>query len=53
MVVDGMTADEIVTDLPYLKIAGVAEALRFAALEMQERDLRCAVRLEASRRGRG
>lgn len=39
MVADGMTADEIVADLPYLGREDVAEALRFAAEAVREREL--------------
>jgi len=39
MVADGMTADEIVADLPDLTPADVAEALRFAAEAVREREL--------------
>jgi uncharacterized protein (DUF433 family) len=39
MVADGMTADEIVADLPYLEREDVAEALRFAAEAVREREL--------------
>lgn len=39
MVADGMTVDEILTDLPYLEREDVAEALRFAAEAVREREL--------------
>lgn len=39
MVADGMTADEIVADLPDLTPEDVAEALRFAAEAVREREL--------------
>ena len=39
MVADGMTVDEIVADLPYLVPEDVAEALRFAAEAVREREL--------------
>ena len=39
MVADGMTADEIIADLPYLEREDVAEALRFAAEAVREREL--------------
>ena len=39
MVADGMTAEEIVTDLPDLELADVADALRYAAEAMREREL--------------
>ncbi len=39
MVADGMSADEIVEEHPDLEAADVAEALRFAALAVQERQL--------------
>jgi uncharacterized protein (DUF433 family) len=39
MVADGMTADEIVRDLPYLEREDVEEALRFAADAVREREL--------------
>jgi uncharacterized protein (DUF433 family) len=39
MVADGMTVDEIVADLPDLFPEDVAEALRYAAAAMQEREL--------------
>lgn len=39
MVADGMTADEIVTDLPGLESEDVAEALRYAAEAVSERQL--------------
>jgi uncharacterized protein (DUF433 family) len=39
MVADGMTTDEILTDLPDLEPADVSEALRFAAESVREREL--------------
>jgi uncharacterized protein (DUF433 family) len=39
MVADGMTADEIVDELPDLRADDVAEALRYAAEAMREREL--------------
>ena len=39
MVADGMTADEIVADLPELEKEDVAEALRYAAEAVSERQL--------------
>ena len=39
MVTDGMTADEIVADLPYLEREDIADALRFAAEAVREREL--------------
>jgi uncharacterized protein (DUF433 family) len=39
MVADGMSADEIVEDLPDLTREDVAEALRFAAETVRERQL--------------
>lgn len=39
MVADGMSVDEIVTDLPYLEREDVAEALHFAAEAVQERQV--------------
>jgi uncharacterized protein (DUF433 family) len=39
MVADGMTADEIVRDLPYLEREDVEVALRFAADAVREREL--------------
>lgn len=39
MVADGMTAAEIVDDLPDLTLDDVAEALRYAAEAMRERQL--------------
>lgn len=39
MVADGMSVDEILTDLPYLEAEDVAEALRFAAEAVREREL--------------
>ncbi|RNI17049.1 DUF433 domain-containing protein [Flexivirga caeni] len=37
MVADGMTADEVVADLPDLELPDVAEALRYAAELTRER----------------
>ena len=39
MVADGMTTQEILTELPDLMSADVAEALRFAAETVREREL--------------
>lgn len=39
MVADGMTVDEIVEELPELEPADVAEALRYAAAAVREREL--------------
>ncbi len=39
MVADGMNATEIVTELPDLEIEDVAEALKYAAQAMLEREL--------------
>ncbi|MEU0269306.1 DUF433 domain-containing protein [Nocardioides sp. NPDC006303] len=39
MVADGMTADEIIDDLPDLVAEDVAEALRYAAEAVREREL--------------
>lgn len=39
MVADGMTAEEIVAELPDLQAADVAEALRYAAEQLRERHL--------------
>jgi uncharacterized protein (DUF433 family) len=39
MVADGMSADEILADLPYLEREDIAEALRFAAEAVREREL--------------
>jgi uncharacterized protein (DUF433 family) len=39
MVADGMTADEIVADFPYLEPEDVTEALRYAAEAVREREL--------------
>jgi uncharacterized protein (DUF433 family) len=39
MVADGMTADEIVDELPDLSTDDIAEALRYAAEAMREREL--------------
>jgi uncharacterized protein (DUF433 family) len=39
MVADGMTADEILADLPYLEREDVTEALRYAAEAVREREL--------------
>ncbi|WP_440712419.1 DUF433 domain-containing protein [Gordonia sp. FQ] len=39
MVADGMTAEEIVAEHPDLEVADVAEALRYAAEAVREREL--------------
>jgi uncharacterized protein (DUF433 family) len=39
MVADGMTADEILADFPYLGPEDVTEALRYAAEAVREREL--------------
>ena len=39
MVADGMTADEILADLPYLEREDITEALHFAAEAVREREL--------------
>jgi uncharacterized protein (DUF433 family) len=39
MVADGMTTDEIVAELPDLEAEDVAEALRYAAEALREREL--------------
>lgn len=39
MIADGMTVDEILTDLPELEAEDVAEALRYAAEAVREREL--------------
>jgi len=39
MVADGMTAPEIISELPSLEVEDVAEALRFAAHALLEREL--------------
>jgi uncharacterized protein (DUF433 family) len=39
MLADGMTTDEILRDLPDLESEDVAEALRFAAAAVREREL--------------
>jgi uncharacterized protein (DUF433 family) len=39
MVADGMTPDEIVEELPDLEVEDVAEALRYAAEAVKEREL--------------
>lgn len=39
MVADGMTVDEILEDLPDLEAEDVAEALRYAAEAVREREL--------------
>lgn len=39
MVADGMTVDEILTDLPDLETEDIAEALRYAAEAVREREL--------------
>ena len=39
MVADGMSPDEIVAELPDLEVEDVAEALRYAAAALREREL--------------
>ena len=39
MAAEGMTPDEIVTDLPDLEVEDVREALRYAAEAVREREL--------------
>ena len=39
MVADGMSVAEIIDDLPYLTAEDVAEALRYAAAAVREREL--------------
>ena len=39
MIADGMTAEQIVADLPPLEVEDVAEALRYAAEALREREL--------------
>jgi uncharacterized protein (DUF433 family) len=39
MVADGMSAEEILADLPYLEAEDITEALRFAAEALREREL--------------
>lgn len=39
MVADGMNVDDILADLPYLEAEDVAEALRYAAAAVREREL--------------
>jgi uncharacterized protein (DUF433 family) len=39
MIADGMTADEILVALPDLESEDIREALRYAALSVQERQL--------------
>lgn len=39
MVADGMSADEIIADLPDLSAEDIAEALRYAAEAVREREL--------------
>ncbi|TVR35616.1 MAG: DUF433 domain-containing protein [Nitriliruptor sp.] len=39
MVADGMTAEEILADVPYLEPDDIAEALRYAAEAVREREL--------------
>lgn len=39
MVADGMTNDEILTEHPDLEAEDISEALKFAALAVQERQL--------------
>ena len=43
MVADGMSVPEIIADYPDLEAADVAEALRYAAEAMRERELPLAV----------
>lgn len=50
MVADGMTAAEIVDDLPDLVVEDVAEALRYAAEAVRERELRSVPAHEAAAR---
>ena len=39
MVADGMTTEQIVTELPPLEVEDIAEALRYAADALREREL--------------
>ncbi|MBN9610953.1 MAG: hypothetical protein BGO26_08795 [Actinobacteria bacterium 69-20] len=39
MVADGMSVDEIIAELPDLEAADIAEALRYAAEAVREREL--------------
>jgi uncharacterized protein (DUF433 family) len=39
MLADGMSADEILTDLPYLEPEDIPEALHYAAEAVREREL--------------
>ncbi len=39
MVADGMAVDEILADFPYLEAEDIAEALRYAAEAVREREL--------------
>jgi uncharacterized protein (DUF433 family) len=39
MVADGMTAEEILADFPYLEAEDIGEALRYAAEAVREREL--------------
>ena len=39
MVADGMTVEEILADFPYLEAEDIAEALRYAAEAVREREL--------------
>ena len=39
MVADGMTVEEILTDLPELEAEDIAQALRYAAAAVREREL--------------
>jgi hypothetical protein len=39
MVADGMTVDEVLADFPYLEAGDIAEALRYAAEAVREREL--------------
>ena len=39
MVADGMTVEQILADFPYLEAEDIAEALRYAAEAVREREL--------------
>jgi uncharacterized protein (DUF433 family) len=39
MVADGMSSEEILSEHPDLELADISEALRYAALALQEREL--------------
>jgi uncharacterized protein (DUF433 family) len=39
MVADGMTVEEILADFPYLEAEDIAQALRYAAEAVREREL--------------